>query len=707
MNCKAASLQTLVLATALSLVAALSACSSSSPGSATPPTIKLSSTPSSLATGGTLQITATITNDSSGANWSASCGSTSASACGTFGSANTASGTAVTYTAPATIPPAAVVITATVADDSSVSASTAAITITATTSITVTLNSPPTAVMTGSPATLAATTNDPTGVKWSCTPTPACGGFSPGQTATGVTTTFTAGVTTGNIIITATAVTDTTQSASATVTITPGTALADGKYVFYLSGEDTFTSGYYFVSGTITVSGGAIASGEQDFVDSANYALSDLINPTGSTIGTFSNGNLQIVLTTCDGTNCASTDTNLGVSGVETLNGSLFSATGGLITEFDTSATSTGTLDFQNPTAAATTPSGGYAFTVEGYDNSGFDLALGGILNVDGPGTISGTGSLYDANDSGTLYAAQTFAVSTVSAPDSFGRVIFTLNPTSNFAQISMVGYIVDSTHIRLVETTDAALGTTGGMAFGQSGSPSSVVGNTYVLGMAGTDPNGFLQAATLLTTNSDGSVSGSINYNDLTGTGTQSPIAIQSGATYTASNSVPGYVSISGVTDGVNIYNIQLYLDGNGNALALTLDGGDEMSGRGAQQTSGSFTASSFDGAYAMQVAGWDYNETGEFSAVGTAIADGVGTFAGTNDVDLNWLFNTLLPGITVNGTFSANAAGAFTGTITGLDLIYNTDQDAFSYYPISPTSLIVIETDPNQLTLDQFRLQ
>jgi hypothetical protein len=74
--------------------------------------------PSSLAVNGTAMVSATVTNDSmtKGVDWSVTCGS---SGCGSFSATHTASGTATTYTAPASVPAGnTVTITATSTADS-------------------------------------------------------------------------------------------------------------------------------------------------------------------------------------------------------------------------------------------------------------------------------------------------------------------------------------------------------------------------------------------------------------------------------------------------------------------------------------------------------------------------------------------------------------------------------------------------------------
>ena len=109
------------------------------------------------AVNGTLSLIATVTNDSGngGVTWSASCGTNTIGGCGTFGADQSASSAAVTYTAPATVPPATVIITATVTDDTNIIAKTAAITISAASApIAVTLSSTPASLVVNS--TLAA-----------------------------------------------------------------------------------------------------------------------------------------------------------------------------------------------------------------------------------------------------------------------------------------------------------------------------------------------------------------------------------------------------------------------------------------------------------------------------------------------------------------------------------------------------------------------
>jgi len=163
--------------------------------------------PSSLGEGTATTLTATVTGDASnaGVDWTVACGSSVAGACGTFSSANTASGAGTTYTAPSTLPPDnPVTITATshaynLNPSLQANAATAAITITAPVSIAFTQQPAASLVTNGTAIVSAYVTNDAAtggGVTWTvqCTNTAdgACGYVKPYKTANGATATYVA-----------------------------------------------------------------------------------------------------------------------------------------------------------------------------------------------------------------------------------------------------------------------------------------------------------------------------------------------------------------------------------------------------------------------------------------------------------------------------------------------------------------------------------
>jgi hypothetical protein len=625
--------------------------------------------------------------------------------------------------------------------------------------ITLTLNTVPTSLPVNGVVTLVASVNNDKangGVVWSCTTTPAgspCGTFNPATTSSGGSTTYTApaillpaGTT---ITITATSATNSAISQSSLpITLGPAT-LANGNYVFSVTGYDYFPdASNYTVSGVISVAGGVITGGEQDFIDGTNQPLQDNIGAGASgcsattaplvsclTIG--ADGNMQIILVTGDpglGVNIPASGSVPAVNGVETFSGSVLPLNPGKasIAEIDASATGSGGLELQSATVTAAPGPGSFAFVLS---NAGDALAIGGIINIDDlsaasegvplcGGTISGAGSIWDGNAGGDIFQGGTFSASCVSSPDGWGRVTFTMN-SPNFSQLILAAYPISNSKIQLVETGDSFQGVLGGIAYGQTvptgGFTAASAQNTYVIGMQGEDGNFLLQSAEQLTINSDGSVTGFLDFNDFSGDQTQSPDPVSAPAASVVVDAT-GRVTIPGVAaaDEAATYNIQLYLDGNGHALALTLDSGDSQAGIGFQQSgASSIAASSFSGAYGMGVTGWDFDEDGEFDSVGPVVADGSSTFAGFGDV--NWLDYAdpgpiAVWGNPVSGGFgTSGATGIFTGTITGIDIFNCTafgvtdapgcSQDVFNYYLVDQYGdNIAIETDLNQLTFGYF---
>ncbi|MGB8730176.1 MAG: hypothetical protein WCC99_02935 [Candidatus Sulfotelmatobacter sp.] len=708
---------------------------SSAPGGGTTTTTVVSLVtppPATMNGGAQVSLVAKITGDStnSGVTWSC----TPANTCGSFNPSNAVS---TIYTAPLTA--GKVTITVTSVAHSAVSAS-ATVTITAIVPTVSFVTPPPPAMFSGaSIKLLAQITGDPTnsGITWSCAPAATCGS-NPFSSPTTVNTAFAVPTLTtpASVTITATSNADTAASASAAATI-----VANSNYVFLLSGTNINIDGkpsVYSVSGVVSINKGNVTGGEQDFtgVGVDNF---DRIDPDASTLSVTSDGNLQLVLALCPNgapVPCSGDfDNKVGVNGVETFNGSFLplNPNKALITEFDTSATSSGTLEWQDPSASANVPSGGYIFGLNGFDGTNNPLSIAGVVNIGASGTISGAGSVFDANEwngtggSGTNFQAQPLVgngSSLVSPPDTLGRVQFTLTPGTGannatpLPQFSLAGYIVDAINIQLVEIANDALnGTLGGTALSQGSNTGKFdstffTGNSYVVGLTGIDTSSSLQFAGLFSA-SGSAVTGMANYNDLTITGTQSPYAIAGSYAIDGPGSGPldagtGRVTITNVNLGpVGSSTLELYLDGSGHALATTLDGTDVLGGIGFQQTSGSFTAASLKGAYVVDATGWHQTTGGlnPLNAAGPVTAPGSGgTFSGT--VDLNWLLSSnpgpTFPGLTLSGAFTPLANAVFTGTITGLDVGTATNADSFSLYLIDPTGDgIAIETDTHQLTL------
>lgn len=189
------------------------------PAAPTPIAVSLSQTTATVAAGGTANFTATVTNDSAngGVSWTLSGAGCSGATCGTVAPASSASGVAVTYTAPVSLPaPPAVTLTATSVSDVSKTAA-ATITVTPSGPVGVTLTPKRGGLALGQSLNFTATVaNDvaAAGVTWSAS----TGTFSAQSTTTA---TYVAPLSPGSgITVTATSIADGTKSASATLGVT-------------------------------------------------------------------------------------------------------------------------------------------------------------------------------------------------------------------------------------------------------------------------------------------------------------------------------------------------------------------------------------------------------------------------------------------------------------------------------------------------------
>ncbi len=272
-----------------------------------------------------------------------------------------------------------------------------------------------------------------------------------------------------------------------------------------------------------------------------------------------------------------------------------------------------------------------------------------------------------------------------------------------------MAGYIVNNSRICLVETGgDNFYGVMGGTALSQgvnkgNFSNNSIAGSSYVFGADGVGATGLLQIAGVFTANPDGTLTGTLNWNDLTGQAVQSPI------TFTGSYAVDptGRATLSNLTDNSTFnYQLQLYLTGDGLGLLLSSDSAEMIAGRALQQQTGAFTAASFSGSYgfrAIQV-GPNTGLLGSNSALGPVTAvSGSSSDTLTGFAD----FGNGATDFPVSGSVTASPSGVFTGTVSGLNAASYTTSDNFTFYLVDNTRSVLIETDNTQLTVGYLELQ
>jgi hypothetical protein len=544
------------------------------------------------------------------------------------------------------------------------------------------------------------------GVDWSltCQNSGNCGSLSPLHTDSGKPTTYTPPSTiSGNnqiVTILAFATADHSQNVVTPITVTGFAGSLKGTFVLQTSGVDAF--GPYRFAGVAVLDGnGDITSGEQTYSNPSVLA-SDSITGGSYFIGADGRGTIKI--------NTA--NQSLGQQGIETFSLVLLSSSQALIARIDdpsipgtSTESSSGTMDLQT---SAVPPAGGYAFVVRGTDINSAPMAFGGVLNIDSPKAISGSGSVADQDLAGTV--TNCLALSgTVTDVDSFGSVKFNLTADCASVPIEFTGYILDSAHIKLIESdnaTGSGFGLTDGLAIGQGSatgtfSTGKSFSGAYVFGIFGNDLSGLpssLASAGTVTADAIGNLQG---FNDEFQSGLAITISERFTGTYAIDPAGTGRVdsSINYLNSGAGPELI-FYLTGNGNP-PLILDADSNALGGSAVGTGIAYRASrqvSFSGEYGVS---FTENSGGtENDVIGQMTVDSTAqTLSGI--VDTNFGFNPV-PDTALNGSFHSTAnLHRFTGTLS--NQLFPAAL-CVAYYIVDPGHGFFVEADSVQLSFGYF---
>lgn len=573
---------------------------------------------------------------------------------------------------------------------------------------------PPASTSVNAIVTLTAVVSDDSsnaGVDWSltCNNNASCGSLSSLHSGSGEAVTYTPpGSLSGNeqaVNIVAFATADHTKNALAPIMVTAFGSSLKGTYVFQTTGVDVSFQPYQF-AGVITLDGnGGITSGEQTIntFNSSTSSLQSVSDPiTGGSYFVGPDGRGTMTINTAN--------QNIGQQGVETFSLVFLSSSQAFIAKVDdpnlpisSNESSVGTLDLQT---SKTAPAGGYAFVVSGTDIASLSpTSFGGILNIDSPNTISGTGSVADQDLAGTLTNGAAIS-GMVSDPDAFGAVKFNL--TADFAStpIQFTGYVVDATHMKLIETDNGSgtgFGSTAGVAIGQGAATGTFTDNAafsgeYVFGIFGDDFGGVpssLSSAGVFTADGNGHLNS--GFIDIFRGGLGQRVSRKFTGTYSVdangTGRVDSFITFKKDGDGPEFI---FYLTGNGNP-PLLLDADTKASGptgvgRGLAYPAGEPT--SFSGKYGVgftqSTFGSENDVTGQMTVDSTAL-----TLSGI--VDTNAEF-TPVPDTQLTGSFApTDLPRRFTGTLSN-ELFFSSDISV-AFYIIDSDHGLFVETDPPDL--------
>jgi hypothetical protein len=581
------------------------------------------------------------------------------------------------------------------------------------------VQAPPAAVAAGGTADLAANVlNDKAnaGVTWSCAPANVCGSFNPTTTGYQITTVYTAPPVTPNspvvlpVTVTATSVTDSSQSASAQVNV----SLVEGQYAIVLYPGN----GSFGMVASVTLDGnGNVTGGEADGSANGFYWSAPSITGTYALDAT-GHGDISLSLTntTCCGTLqqthgiTATSNSHLVIAEEDQFNGLTIGAVGSM------------DLQTAGPSFSGSQVSGGYSFILSGYSGAASENASwGGIFTADGTATASNSGNIaggiFDENvgnsGGGTGYNSATGAAGlpftgTYTAPDGEGRGIITLSSSPDTlgpcgasplpACTQYVYYLVTPEVLQLTSMTNVNNAGNSGSAFGQGSLATAANDTTAALtggfvfsyfGFGDNNNGGDSSAAAgQFTTDGSGNVSAGIMDSNVADGGSPAP----SIATTDIPLTLAAAISISGSARGTlttpsgQIYNIYLtdpnlnLLDPNnptgaGGALLFEANNPSAPYGNaiGVMIPQSTPASASFAGSYAVLLSNqsnlggccsYDGGLTGDFTASTTT----PGTFSGEGDFQGTGTNNATLTTGPLTGTFAADPSnpGHFTGTIT-----------------------------------------
>jgi hypothetical protein len=468
-----------------------------------------------------------------------------------------------------------------------------------------------------------------------------------------------------------------------------------GTYVFSFAGTDVNlnagTESFFAIAGTITADGsGNIKSGTVDIND-ANLGGAGVFPAQALSASTYTINS--------DGRGTGTLVTPQGTFGIDFV---LTSDSHGLIMRFDNGGSGSGTLDLQGSATQGSLTS--LAFTMYGSEFNS-DLAINpvgtvGAFALDGEGTM--TSGLEDFNNSGSSAGISDLALSgnLVLTSSTAGTAAF----NTSFGDLTFDVWVVDSTHLKLIETD-----TTSGLALAGDAFPeqSTFSAGQLVFEVAGADTGlaAPFAAGGFVTTDANGNLSsGTEDYND--------------GGTI---NTVSPFTGSCNATAPFVGDRCQLTLTAFTNGLSTSLTFAAYPSTAGVLLLEDDSTGSFLQGAAYAQLAtafgspeGYGFNLSG-FNDDPAAGADGkvdqIGEFNATTSnltgvVDENDVA-ALQTSSSLSGTYAPDSPATGRGSISVTTPRTFFGSLALEYYVIDSSSTLIIEGDTDQVTAGVFELQ
>lgn len=456
-------------------------------------------------------------------------------------------------------------------------------------------------------------------------------------------------------------------------TTNPADALLSGNYAFNFSGQNKQGTSALFISGVFTANGkGNITGGVEDI--SSNLGITSNQSITGTyTIGSDGRGTMTVHAN-------ATQDFAFVVQ----------TGNQGQIIWFDNAATGSGTFYQQTSTSALT--SGSYAFFWDGIDANGGTLTRVGAFSLSS-GTISN--GLSDLDDDGNVL--QQTAGGSMSGPDSSGRGTAKISfPASGGTTLTYAYDIVSSSRVLLMEI-DGHGATVGEADLQKSGLTAASITGDYVFSVGGDSSSGALAEAGEFNSNGVSTFTGESTINNA-GTGT---IGQAMDGSYAIADTVNG-VTVNGrgtaTLNGVGGF--VFYIVSPSEIFLMENDGSAVASGEMLAQLAPPYSTASLTGNYGFQFSGIDaggveIDASGQFDSGGSgAISSGTLDLNDEDAVTEPFFSSNTLSGASYTVDSTTVGRGTILYTAAGAGF-------AFTYYFVSPTQLVTVETDETFISL------
>jgi hypothetical protein len=482
----------------------------------------------------------------------------------------------------------------------------------------------------------------------------------------------------------------------------------NGTYVIAVSGTDvtttltTNTIAFFAIAGTITADGNGHITGGTVDINDLNLGSQGVYTAQAVSASTYSLSQ--------DGRGKANLTTPQGTFGFDFV---LTSTSHGLITRFDNNGSGSGTLDLQSSGGASQSSLTSLAFSLSGADYT-VNLSSGGLASLGAVGavTLNSTGTVTsgteDFNDNGDSVQS-----SLTGLPISAGSVSLTsstagtasLTTSASFSTQTFDVWVIDSTHLKLIETDTASSGfALAGDAFTQSG----ITAGPLVFTLAGENSTYAVVAGGFATTDANGNLSGGTEDYDELNTNNLAPGTVSFTAASTTSVNAPGryQIATTAFSNGVSSNLAFAAYPYNGGIFLLEDDSVGSLQGAAYPQTATSFAASA---GYGLNLSG--ENPNGEVDDIAQFNAGNPGTSTSTvanltGALDENNL-GLLSYDAVLSGLYVPDSPATGRGSI-GVPSI-NTQLGALDleYYVASDNTVVFIEDDGEQIATGMFQLQ